>query len=96
VVFVEAKVVTWCYRYLNELVHFGEQMDCELSVKKALMMILSVERDGEEVEDVRMGCARMNRRQRRMKLLLFDPYEEGLDDIKYQYTYMVDKRNSFT
>jgi hypothetical protein len=43
-----------------------------------------------------MGCERMNRRQRRMKLLLFDPYEEGLDDIKYQYTYIVDKHNSFT
>jgi hypothetical protein len=52
VVSVEAKVVTWCCRCLNELVHFGEQMDCELSVEKALMMILSVERDGEEVEDV--------------------------------------------
>ena len=52
VVFVEAKAVTWCYHCLNELVHFGEQMDCELNVEKALMMILSVERDGEEVEDV--------------------------------------------
>ena len=49
-VFVEAKAVTWCYHCLNELVHFGEQMDCELSVEKALMLILSVERDGEAVE----------------------------------------------
>lgn len=49
---MEAKAVTWCYHCLNELVHFGEQMDCELSVEKALMMILSVERDEEEVEDV--------------------------------------------
>ena len=72
-------MVILCYRCLNELVHFGEQMDCELSEQKALLMIPSVERDGEEVEDVRMGCARMNRRQRRMKLLLFDPYGEGLE-----------------
>lgn len=47
---MEAKAVTWCYHCLNELVHFGEQMDCELNVEKAL--ILSVEKDGEEVEDV--------------------------------------------
>ena len=26
--------VTWCFHCLNELVHFGEQMDCELSVEK--------------------------------------------------------------
>ena len=61
VVFVEAKVVTWCYHYLNELVHFGEQMDCELKGEMALLMIPRVERDGEEVEDARMGCAKMIR-----------------------------------
>ena len=48
---MEAKAVTWCYHCLNELVHFGEQMDCELRLEKALLMILRVERDGEEVED---------------------------------------------
>ena len=51
-VFVEAKAVTWCYHCLNELVHFGEQMDCELRLERRLPMILSVERDAEEVEDV--------------------------------------------
>lgn len=51
-VFVEVKAVTYCYRYLNELVHFGVQMDCELRVEKALMTILSAEMDEEEVEDV--------------------------------------------
>jgi hypothetical protein len=49
---VEVKAVTLCYHCLNELVHFGEQMDCELRVEKTLMMILSVETDVEEVEDV--------------------------------------------
>jgi hypothetical protein len=56
--------VTWCFHCLNELVHFGEQLDGELSVEKALMLILSVERDGEAVKDgelMRMGYARMIR-----------------------------------
>ena len=35
----------------ERVVHFGEQMDCELRVEKALMAILSVERDVEEYED---------------------------------------------
>lgn len=48
----EAEAVTWCYHCLNELEHCGEQMDCELRLEKKLPMILSVERDAEEVEDV--------------------------------------------
>ena len=51
-VLLEAKAAIWCYHCLNELVHFGEEMDCELTVEKASMMILSVEMDREEVEDV--------------------------------------------
>ena len=35
----------------ERVVHFGEQMDCELRVEKALMAILSIERDVEEYED---------------------------------------------
>ena len=50
--FVEAKAATWCYHCLNELVYFDEEMDCELRAEKALMTILSVEKDGEEVENV--------------------------------------------
>ena len=49
---MEAEAVTWCYHCLNDLVHFGEQMDCVLRAEKALMMNLSVEKDAEEVEDV--------------------------------------------
>ena len=48
---MEAKAVTWCYHCLDVLVHFGEQRDCELNVEKALLKILNVEMDGEEVED---------------------------------------------
>lgn len=51
-VFEEAEAVTWCYHCLNELEHCGEQMDCELRLERTLPMILSVERDAEEVEDV--------------------------------------------
>lgn len=43
---MEAKAVTWCCHCLNELVDFGERMDCELSV-----MNLSAERGGEAVGD---------------------------------------------
>jgi hypothetical protein len=64
------------------LVDFGEEMDCEPSVEKTLTMILNVERDGEVVEDgelIWMGYARMILWQRRMRWLLFDLFEEGLD-----------------
>ena len=71
-------MVTWYCHCLKALVHFGEQKDCELNVEKALLMILSIEMDGEEVEDERMGCAKMIRQQKRM-WLLFDPYKVGLD-----------------
>jgi len=49
-VFVEVKgVASQCRHYhrLNGLVAFDERMDCE---ERALMMVLSVEMDGEVVE----------------------------------------------
>ena len=58
-------------------------MDCELRVEKALMAILSIERDVEEYEDEWM-CWRMIRWWRGMKWLLFDLYIHALGRCSQQ------------